>query len=168
MPFCSYVLIPLFSYVVMFLYSYNCMSYVQLYFFSQKMNTLKGTLSRSKSPPPQRPPPPRNIEISGPMQIKPIVIKTNCEPIKKQVSRPTRPPPKLSQGANDVSKANNQPRPSRPKDRESVAQWWREVEFDKGSGVDSNGEVLNWFHGKFIQFFLGLELQGCLLIQLIF
>lgn len=114
------------------------------------MNTLKGTISRSKQKsPPLRPPLPR-LEISGPVPIKPITLNQKTTPIKRQISKPSRPPPPATASGNNDN-GDDRPvrpqRPPRPKDRESVAQWWREIEFEKGSGFDVDGGVLEWFHG---------------------
>ncbi len=116
------------------------------------MNNLKGTLSRSKSPQPPRPPPPRLV-ISDPVPIKPIAVNQTTQPIKRQISKPSRPPPIASadrRSTSDGAKPDRPPRPPRPKDRDSVALWWREVEYQKGSGVNESGEMMPWFHGELI------------------
>ena len=116
------------------------------------MNTWKGTLTKSKPPSPARPPLPKNIVISGPTPINPIGENQKTIPIKRQVSKPSRPPPPANSIPNvDVTgsnKAERPPRPPRPRSRDAVAQWWREVELGKGSGFSGDGEALEWFHGK--------------------
>ena len=116
------------------------------------MNTLKSTLAKSKTTPPPRPPLPRNLEISGPVPINPIGEGKKTIPIKRQISKPSRPPPIVNLKAKDdltnSSSPERPPRPQRPKSREEVAQWWREVEYERGSGSNDDGDFLEWFHGK--------------------
>jgi len=119
--------------------------------FSRKINTLKDSLVKSKQTAPQRPPLPKNIVISDPVPIKPIGANHKAVPVKRQISKPSRPPPLINSKPKDdaanSSKAERPPRPPRPKSREEVAQWWREVEYERGSGLNENGEFSEWFHG---------------------
>ena len=116
------------------------------------MNTLKESLVKPKQAAPPRPPLPKNIVISDPVPIKPIGENHKTVPVKRQISKPSRPPPQANSKPKDdsanVSKPERPPRLSRPKSREEVAQWWREVEYERGSGLNENGEFSEWFHGR--------------------
>ena len=116
------------------------------------MNSLKGSLVKSKPTSPARPPLPKNIVISGPVPISPIGENQKTFPIKRQISKPSRPPPPANlvptEHATNSGKPERPPRPPRPKSHEEVAQWWREIEYERGSGTNEYGDFLEWFHGK--------------------
>ena len=129
-------------------------------FCREKFKTSTKILKPQKSIPPPRPPPPVRPTISNPVPIKPINVQ--AVPIKKVIEKPSRPPPRATlPDSTDGTKPTRPPRPTRPKNREAVAQWWREVEQIKDTGFDENGEVMEWFHGMhFLFHFLG---NWCLL-----
>lgn len=115
-----------------------------------------GSLTKSnddkrKQTTPPRPPLPKNIVISGPVPLSPIADDHKAVPIKRHVSKPSRPPPianttpKLDAASSE--KPERPPRTPRPKSRDAVARWWKEVEYEKGSGFTGDGDVLEWFHG---------------------
>ncbi|XP_047125821.1 SH2 domain-containing protein 4A [Hydra vulgaris] len=92
-----------------------------------------------------RPPLPPRPTISGPVNVSTVTRSQNdTVAIKRDVVKPTnRPPPAPEQP--DVVK--NQIRPARPKNREEVSKWWKEIEYSRQAGLDKEFNPLLWFHG---------------------
>jgi len=103
-------------------------------------------ITTEKSAAPQKPPLPLRPTISTPVNI---VTSTRDQfdgvRIKKDLIKPmNRPPPAP---ANATKSSDKPDRPNRPKNRGEVINWWKEVEFDKQSGLDECFKPKAWLHG---------------------
>ena len=82
-------------------------------------------------------------------------------PIKRDISKPSRPPPAPLASQTNTVVDGLTARPARPKNRLEVTLWWKEVEFDKYSGLDEEKKPLVWFHGEiFFFFWLNLDVPN--------
>ena len=109
--------------------------------------------STAKTKSPERPALPPRPTISAPQAATGTRTEHDAIAIKKEISKPTRPPPppkKIIGGATDTARRqtpSKPPLPPRPKSHSEVVKWWRDNEFDRGSGLDDKQKPLEWFHG---------------------
>ena len=121
--------------------------------------------SAAKTKSPERPVLPPRPTISAPQAATGTRTEHDAIAIKKEISKPTRPPPppkKISGDGSDAAKSKSQSKPQlppRPKSHSEVVKWWRDNEFDKGSGLDDNKKPLEWFHGIFSSLFSYLRFK---------
>ena len=114
-----------------------------------------GTYSKKGSRAPSRPPLPVRPTISTPVNVTTTKQEIETIPVKRDVQKPSRPPPApwlaSTQTATAVDRKAEKPdRPTRPKCRAEVATWWKEIEYEKYSGLDEKRRPLQWFHGKIV------------------
>ena len=87
--------------------------------------------------------------ISSPVNnVSRSQIQLNTIPVKREILKPTRIPPvpdKASSTNRDVKAKPAQP--LRPKTKNEVAKWWRQVEYERHAGLDDNFLPFEWFHG---------------------
>lgn len=102
----------------------------------------------SKRNPTTRPDLPRPT-ISTPVNVTSTRDETSTINVLKYVVKPSRPPPAPVNGAKEVTlkRVNKPTRPPRPKSKLEVVTWWKEVEYEKLSGLDDMKRPMEWFHG---------------------
>ncbi|XP_057314771.1 SH2 domain-containing protein 4B-like [Hydractinia symbiolongicarpus] len=111
-------------------------------------STFAGTYSKRGHMPPKRPPLPLRPTISVPVNVSTTQARTPTMPVKRDIVKPNRPPPMPNRPSTPQSVVDGKPkRPPRPKNRSEVATWWKEVEYDKCSGLLENKTPQEWFHG---------------------
>jgi len=103
------------------------------------------------------------LTISSPVNnVSRSQIQLNTIPVKREILKPTRSPPvpdKASSTSRDVKAKPAQP--LRPKTKNEVAKWWRQVEYERHAGLDDNFLPFEWFHGIINRQEAESLLQGC-------
>ena len=88
--------------------------------------------------------------ISSPVNVLSVTGNRDAVRIKKEIVKPNRPPPPVTSAP--CTPQTEVLRPTRPKSRNEVLEWWRGSEYKKKAGLDDKYQPKEWLHGK--SFFL--------------
>ena len=105
--------------------------------------------------------------ISSPVNVLSVTDNRDAVRIKKEIVKPNRPPPAVTSAP--YKPQTEVLRPTRPKSRNEVLQWWRRSEYDKKAGLDDKYQPKEWLHGKssFLNF-IPLKCIDLMILTLIF
>lgn len=99
--------------------------------------------------------------ISSPVNVLSVTDNRDAVRIKKEIVKPNRPPPAVTSAP--YTPQTEVLRPTRPKSRNEVLEWWRGSEYEKKAGLDDKYQPKEWLHGK--SFFFNFILLNCVDFQ---